>query len=566
MAYRIKQSVIDVVSSLAKAPLPKEDMIGGATEGVIRAISHIGGLIGAPLGLIPALQDYYRGGRGKDIEFETANVFKAFRIPPQIFIELLRRGLLEGIKGFDPAQDMLDQGISNERLDSLITATEAIPNAQDVIRFAVKEVYSPATAEKFGQYQDFPDDALPDAEAIGMSKDTLEKYWAAHWDLPSPSMGYEMLHRGLITEDELKMLLKALDIMPFWRDKLINTSYSIPTRVDIRRFYDMGVVDDAYLRKIYTSLGYHGADLDAYVLWTKIEVTFPDILTRYKNGWITETEAQSEIAALGMAGDQAKKLWQTKVKNAQAERTATERDLTKAEIYKAVKTGRLDRDTGTALIAKMGYDAMESALLLDMNVPLDDTEAAKKNRLITKGDIASGLKSGILSEAEALKKLLALNYTPQDAAFLIQIYTYVQEKPTTPEKVAKLKQISKADITKAVKDGLITAEEGFGLLLDIGYAEFDANFILAIIPTGESHSVTRASQFIDLVNSYRSKAGRATIALPPSLVKAEDDLRMEQAKLNLLISRHAPDSEVRFTTERVKLLQINLDKIIQAAT
>ncbi|GAH93918.1 unnamed protein product, partial [marine sediment metagenome] len=41
-----------------------------------------------------------------------------------------------------------------------------------------------------------------------------------HWSLPSPSQGFEMLHRGVIDEAELNMLLRALDIMPFWREKL----------------------------------------------------------------------------------------------------------------------------------------------------------------------------------------------------------------------------------------------------------------------------------------------------------------------------------------------------------
>ncbi|MBA7557821.1 hypothetical protein ES705_50595 [subsurface metagenome] len=35
-----------------------------------------------------------------------------------------------------------------------------------------------------------------------------------------------MLHRDIVDQDTLKMLLKSLDIMPYWRDRLIQLSYN----------------------------------------------------------------------------------------------------------------------------------------------------------------------------------------------------------------------------------------------------------------------------------------------------------------------------------------------------
>ncbi|GAH79863.1 unnamed protein product, partial [marine sediment metagenome] len=69
----------------------------------------------------------------------------------------------------------------------------------------------------------------------GLSKEWSERYWAAHWNLPSPQQGFEMLHRGVINVSELNMLLRALDVMPFWRDKLTAIAFRRLTRVDIRR-------------------------------------------------------------------------------------------------------------------------------------------------------------------------------------------------------------------------------------------------------------------------------------------------------------------------------------------
>ncbi|GAH81965.1 unnamed protein product, partial [marine sediment metagenome] len=116
---------------------------------------------------------------------------------------------------------------------------------------AVREAFTPAIAKKFGQYEDFPPDFEKYAGMKGLSKEWAERYWAAHWSLPSPSQGYDMLHRGIIDNKELFMLMKALDIMPFWRDKLMQMSYHLLTRVDIRRMYKAGVLTEAEVYESY---------------------------------------------------------------------------------------------------------------------------------------------------------------------------------------------------------------------------------------------------------------------------------------------------------------------------
>ena len=52
-----------------------------------------------------------------------------------------------------------------------------------------------------------------------------------------------MLHRGVIDTAELDMLLRAQDVMPFWRDRLTAIAYRPLTRVDVRRMYKQGVLN-----------------------------------------------------------------------------------------------------------------------------------------------------------------------------------------------------------------------------------------------------------------------------------------------------------------------------------
>ncbi|GAH16382.1 unnamed protein product, partial [marine sediment metagenome] len=71
-----------------------------------------------------------------------------------------------------------------------------IPPIADIITMAVREAFTPDIAAKFGQYEDFPKDLEEWAAKKGLSSEWAERYWAAHWGLPSATQGFEMLHRS----------------------------------------------------------------------------------------------------------------------------------------------------------------------------------------------------------------------------------------------------------------------------------------------------------------------------------------------------------------------------------
>ncbi|GAI75320.1 unnamed protein product, partial [marine sediment metagenome] len=71
-----------------------------------------------------------------------------------------------------------------------------IPPVADIITMAVREAFTPAIAAKFGQYEDLPPAYVDWVQRKGLSKDWAERYWAAHWALPSPMQGFEMLHHS----------------------------------------------------------------------------------------------------------------------------------------------------------------------------------------------------------------------------------------------------------------------------------------------------------------------------------------------------------------------------------
>ena len=223
-----------------------------------------------------------------------------------------------------------------------------IPPVADIITMAVREAFTPAIAAKFGQYQDFPEPLELWAGKKGLSPEWAKRYWAAHWSLPSPNQGFEMLHRGLITQPELDMLLRALDVMPFWREKMTGIAYRRLTRVDIRRMYRVGVLTEKEVLDAYTELGYNERDANRMadftvkqVLATQSKFTARDVIAAYTKDMISSSEARSLLKEVGVRDEnlsfilstaEYKKEWELT-----EQRISAIRNLYKKQVYESDK-------------------------------------------------------------------------------------------------------------------------------------------------------------------------------------------------------------------------------------
>jgi len=197
-------------------------------------------------------------------------------------------------------------GIHDDYFPIYKELAQQIPPIADIITMAVREAFTPAIAAKFGQYADFPKPLEEWGKKKGLSAEWTKRYWAAHWSLPSPLQGFEMLHRGVINRGELDMLLRALDVMPFWRAKLTGIAYRRVTRVDIRRMYKTGIISVGDVLEAYVELGYTDRDAkrmtDFTVQWAMpkhASITRSDILTAYKSRMITRPEASELLENMG---------------------------------------------------------------------------------------------------------------------------------------------------------------------------------------------------------------------------------------------------------------------------
>lgn len=313
--------------------------------------------------------------------------------------------------------DARKAGWSDDQIQALRVLYWRIPPAQDLITMAVREAFTPEIARKFGQYEDFPPDFAKWAAKQGISQEWAERYWASHWDLPSPMQGFDMLHRGIIDDGELNMLLRALDVMPFWRDKLIQTSWHIPTRVDIRRMYKLGVYTAEDVKNTYIKAGYHPDDAESLKEFTiryyateerdedddDRSYTKSEILDGYRKAILTHDEAFGLLRDEGYQEDQVEFYMRREdLKKDQALRDAY---LTRYRLLYV--EGIMEFDAIVEAVAPIGIAEGE----LQAELPLWQLDRITRVSQPTKAEVNRWLKNGLIDADDWYAEMKTKGYS-----------------------------------------------------------------------------------------------------------------------------------------------------------
>lgn len=302
-----------------------------------------------------------------------------------------------------------------------------IPPVSDLITMAVREVFSPEIAERFGQFQDFPPAFAQYAKQQGITEEWARNYWAAHWALPSVQMGFEMLHRKVITQEDLELLLRSQDVMPFWRDKLVAISYSPLTRVDVRRMHKMGVLDDAAVKKAYQDIGYDDTNAELLLQFTK------------------ELNAPAE----GATPEQLDELTRSAVTN----------------LYGA---GTLSRQDAFELLQAIGVGSAASIIFLNMVDLRNETEQRQAQTQL----ILDQAKAGIIRFSEAEDKLNALGLEPLEVQRALTKLQAAQD--------ATVKLPSPQQLDDMLRANIIGPTVYLDTMLRLGYSPFWAENLLQL--------------------------------------------------------------------------------------
>lgn len=423
----------------ALGPIIIAGLVGGVVGGVI------GGTM-RPISFKVSQQiEKFMKSRLLDPRDATAAIYRGIMAPEAFAEEMVRSGYSESRQAAllevnrellreDDLRDAFLRGeLSEEDLTSKLRARGyidadidvlkklhwIIPSSTDLVRMAVREVFTPEVVAKFGQMEDFPPAFAEWSRKIGLSEEWARNYWAAHWDLPSTTQAFEMYHRGVIDEAELTMLLRAMDIMPFWRDKLTAIAFRPFTRVDVRRMHKVGTLDEAAIKRAYLDIGYDEEKATAMTEFTiaynlkttvepeseEIDWTRTEIVDAFRRGVMSETEARDLLKEL----DYSEERIDFYISREELKR---EQDL-KGEYLKRYKTLYVEgmigwSDVSEGLLIK-GFVATELE-------PLQEVWDLEKQYRIahpSRADLDRFLKNGIIDDVIYREEMRNMGYTDQ---------------------------------------------------------------------------------------------------------------------------------------------------------
>lgn len=386
--------------------------------------------------------------------------------------ELFLRGILSADKLFERMREL---GFTDTRTKEMMEAWEVIPGPGDLFHMVAKEAFEPELIAHIGLGDEFPEEQTQWLEKQGISRFWAQKYWYAHWDQPSIQMGYEMLHRGAIDEKELDMLFKAVEMPPFWRDKLKKISYMPYTRVDIRRMFDLGIVDIDTVYANYQDLGY---DAEHALEMTKFTIAYVDpedkklskaeVLNAYMDKVLERSDCVSLLRNLGFKEDQV----EFYIVGAEYD-VVKKMESAKLKVIKDRYILRLSDKFET--LRELSLLNLESARV-DLLFEQWEIELFKDNKIPTKADLEKFWLKEVISEPtwyeEMDKKGYSLRYRAWYFELMEEKKAAIEEaaKPEIPEEPEEIiKFPSKTDLEKFWLNDIIDETKWRSQMEKLGY-------------------------------------------------------------------------------------------------
>ena len=316
------------------------------------------------------------------------------------------------------SQEMGRLGFSPDSADDFKEVSRFVAGPTDLVRFAVREVFTPEIVAELGLADEFPSEFVEAVATWGMSEETAEDFWKSHWILPSIQQGFAMLHRRVEKPDgstfeieDMNRLLRIQDVMPFFRDMLVQIAFRPFTRVDVRRMHKMGVLNVTEVKSAYMDIGF---DDEKATAMTEFTVQF---------------------------------------------NTEGDRDLTKTEILRALDRRVIDEDLAIIILDDIGLSFEAASVIvathqakvaMDLTDELSDIEI---DRFI----------DGLIAEDELMDALALLDLT---AGQLEVLMAKARKRRRRAEKMP-----SKADILRWHIAGIVDRETANTLLDRIGIRE-----------------------------------------------------------------------------------------------
>jgi hypothetical protein len=400
---------------------------------------------------------------------EAEKVLNSKRTKPNVH-EIITLNVRGKIDDEETRKRLRNLGVTDDSDASHFKALiEAFPAIDDVFRFMVRDVADEKIVKKF-QLDDFFTDKWQGrlkkyATAQGISDELAKDMWRAHWQYPSNTQAFEALHKlrpdkpGIdpniaTTAEDIKTLITANDMSPFWVERLMASSYHTLTRVDTTRAYELGVLDKQGVISSYQDGGYNKAN--ASILADVAEVNYkrkrrnalglPTAKVSFKAfvaNEITQFELEQTLLAYGYKEEELPEV----IVKAHEMRELARRRRRLATVRKSYLRGGIDETMVLRLLNELGLDADQ------VSYHVEDWTYQKKaeTKLASLAQLCTWHSNSLISSEDYLTRIRNLGFAPEDVGRIAQSCGIVasEKERKAAEKAAKAQEAANAKIAAA---------------------------------------------------------------------------------------------------------------------
>jgi len=263
--------------------------------------------------------------------------------------------------------------------------------------------------------------------------------------------------------------------MPYWRDALTQISYNPLTRVDVRRMYGIGTLNEDEVFESYLDGGYSPENAERMTEFTKLYesdettgLTRSSVMKAYKINLITRERMELFFQSFGYT-EEVIAFW---LDTADYEKTLDEIEALKDEQIKLYNMGSVDiKEVQIALLS----EDLPTEYIDQIVTGIQQNESAKL-KLPSRADLENWLKVNIITDVDYTKSMRKLGY--RNADILLYLEEITLEIDTSVRKYLGIKVYTGWFIS-----GIIDRETFIQITTGMGYSTEDIDRLLLVAET-----------------------------------------------------------------------------------
>lgn len=174
--------------------------------------------------------------------------------------------------------------------------------------------------------------------------------------------------------------------------------------------------------------------------------------------------------------------------------------------------------------------------------------------------LSAAYRKGYIDQEVFLRRLIELGMEFKDANELLERTI----RDFQFERLEAERDLTKADIIRGVKKGLITRGQGVELLTDLGYEDWEAQFILASRLVAEAGDPESYWEMRQVTEAYKRATGRRWVEIPEEVLMLDQKIREKKAEIEKMRAEGATEAQISVKVAELADLEARLRKVLTA--